>query len=237
MRTIACDKVVGLHLAIAVLAGIVQQQRTGKGVVIEAPMLETMATFLLAEHLAGQTLVPPEGPPGYDRVMSINRKPYKTLDGYLAILPYTTRHWVRFFTACGLDDWAQRPLVVNAAMRSEHIDELYAKVAEVAVTRSTADWRKILGEQDIPSSPVNSLQDLLKDEHLKAAGLVHELSDARIGNIVELRSPFEVDGQLAHEAQPNLPAPGLGEHTQQLLQEYGYSDDEIARLLDVGVIA
>ena len=236
VRTIACDKIVGLHLAMAVMAGVIGKQRTGEGVVIEAPMLETMSTFLLAEHLAGQTMVPPEGGPGYDRVMSVNRKPYKTRDGYLAILPYSTRHWVRFFTACGLPDWAEKPIVTDGVLRSEHIDELYGKVAELALTRTTAEWQKILGEQDIPCSTVNSLEDLLKDEHLQAAGVFHEVTDERIGNILELRSPFEVNGRLAHEAAPNRMAPGLGEHTRQLLEEAGYSGEEIHALFEDGVV-
>lgn len=236
VRTIACDKIVGLHLAVAVMAGVIKKLRTGEGVVIEAPMLETMATFLLAEHLAGQTLVPPEGGPGYDRVMSVNRKPYRTRDGFLAILPYSTRHWVRFFNACGLEDWAQKPIVLDGLLRSEHIDELYAKVAEVALTRTTAEWQRLLAEQDIPCSRVNHLADLLTDEHLKAAAVFHEVADERTGNIIELRSPFEVDGRLAHEVAPNRVAPGLAEHTAEVLLELGYSPDQIEGFMRDGVV-
>jgi crotonobetainyl-CoA:carnitine CoA-transferase CaiB-like acyl-CoA transferase len=93
VRSIVCDKVVGLHLAIAVLTGIVHRLKTGAGVCIEAPMLESMTAFLMSEHLAGHSLVPPEGELGYSRMMSKHRQPYRTRDGYLAILPYSTRHW------------------------------------------------------------------------------------------------------------------------------------------------
>ena len=82
VRTIACDKIVGLHLALAITAGVIKQQREGQGTAIEVPMLESMAAFLMAEHLAGHTLVPAEGDLGYERLFSGNRKPYKTLDGY-----------------------------------------------------------------------------------------------------------------------------------------------------------
>ena len=81
VRTIACDKIVGLHLALAITAGVIKQQREGQGTAIEVPMLESMAAFLMAEHLAGHTLVPAEGDLGYERLVSGNRKPYKTLDG------------------------------------------------------------------------------------------------------------------------------------------------------------
>ena len=79
VRTIACDKIVGLHLALAITAGVIKQQREGQGTAIEVPMLESMAAFLMAEHLAGHTLVPAEGDLGYERLFSGNRKPYKTV--------------------------------------------------------------------------------------------------------------------------------------------------------------
>ena len=237
VRTIACDKIVGLHLAIAVMGGVIGRQRTGKGVVIEVPMLETMTTFLLAEHLAGQTLIPPEGGTGYERVMSRHRRPYKTRDGYLAILPYTTRHWVRFFLVCGLEDWAGMDMVLDPVLRSEHVDELYGKVAELALTRTTDEWEGILVDQDIPCSRVSTLDDLFTDPHVVAAGIFHEASDDRLGRIRELRSPFEVDGCLGYEAAADRAAPGLGEHTAQVLAEAGYAADAIEALKRDGVVA
>jgi crotonobetainyl-CoA:carnitine CoA-transferase CaiB-like acyl-CoA transferase len=230
VRTIACDKIVGLHLALAVAAGVIQKERTGKGVCIEAPMLESMVSFLLSEHLAGHTLIPEEGELGYDRMMSANRKPYRTEDGYLAILPYSTKHWIRFFQICHLDDWATADKVIDPVLRSEHIDELYGKVAELALTRTTEAWLAALAEQDIPCSRVNSMADLFDDEHLEAARMFTELNDARVGEMRELRSPFQIDGALAHEAQANTVAPGLGEHTEAVLLELGYSKSEIVEL-------
>ena len=236
LRTIAADKVVGLHLALAVASGLIQKERTGKGVCIEAPMLESMVSFLLSEHLAGKTLIPSEGGLGYDRMMTPNRKPHKTKDGYLVILPYSTRHWIRFFQLCELEDWATANKVVDPVLRSEHIDELYGKISELAPSKTTAEWLKVLAEQDIPCADVNSLDDIMTDEHLVAAQMFHQDTDPRIGDYLEIRPPFQVDGMLAHEEIPNTAAPGLGENNDDILNELGYSAEDINALRQDSVV-
>ncbi len=227
IRTIAADKVVGLHLALAVAGGIIQKERTGKGVCIEVPMLESMVSFLLSEHLAGKTLIPPEGELGYDRMMTPNRKPHKTKDGYIVILPYSTRHWTRFFNVCGLNDWASADKVVDPVLRSENIDALYGKISEVALTKTTNEWVKLLSDQDIPCSNVNSLEDVLKDDHLLDSKMFHESFHEHIGGYLEIRSPFQVNGELAHESTKDRLAPRLGEHNHDILVELGYSNSDI----------
>ena len=235
LRTIACDKIVGLHLALSVVSGVVRQQRTGRGACIEVPMLESMASFLLLEHLAGHSLVPAEGELGYDRLMTANRKPHRTKDGYVVILPYSTKHWVRFFEICGLPDWASAEKVVNPVQRSLHIDELYGKISELAPTRTSEEWMTALGEQDIPCSHVSSLEDLMTDPHLLEADLFNRISDPRVGELLEVRSPFQVDGAI--DGAANRVAPGLGEHTDEILRDLGYADAAIDRLRQNKVIA
>ena len=234
VRTIACDKIVGLHLALAVVSGVVQQQRTGRGVCVEVPMLESMASFLLTEHLAGHTLIPAEGTLGYDRLMTANRKPHRTKDSYAVILPYSTKHWIRFFEICDLPDWATAEKVVNPVQRSIHIDELYGKISELAVTRTTKEWLSALSAQDIPCSDVSSLEDLMSDPHLVEAELFNRISDPRIGELLEVRSPFQVDGEI--NGSSNRVAPGLSEHTEEILRDLGYAEAAIAKLRQNSVI-
>lgn len=236
VRTIAGDKTVGLHLAIAVLAGVVKRERSGQGCCIAAPMLESMTSFLLAEHLAGHSLIPAEGSLGYARVISEHRRPYRTKDGYVAILPYSTKHWTRFFNMSSRPELASDPRVTDPALRSEHIDTLYETIAAEALHRSTAEWLQLLQVEDIPCARVNALADLYDDVQLRAVGMFEDVSDPELGDIRQLRSPFQVNGERYNAASDNRRAPRLGEHSDAILKDAGIPDAEIESLLSDGII-
>jgi crotonobetainyl-CoA:carnitine CoA-transferase CaiB-like acyl-CoA transferase len=250
VRSIVCDKVVGLHLAIAVLTGVIHRMKTGEGVCIEAPMLETMTAFLMSEHLAGHSMVPPEGELGYARMLSPHRQPYRTRDGYLAILPYSTRHWVRFFSACDEPALAGDQRVTDPELRSEKIDELYQEIARIAPSRTSSEWLTLLRAEDIPCSPVNQLTDLQEDPQLVASGVFETFDDPELGMLKQLRSPFRLHAADA-ESPSDSPAvsatdptpladrraPGLGAHTREILTRLGYDDEQINALQASGSIA
>ena len=133
--------------------------------------------------VGGETFVPALGPTGYDRLAAPNRKPYATSDGYMAILPYNSAHWAAFFELIGRPELAQSPQVQDPVLRSENVDALYAVIAEVAPTRTTAEWQSCLRAADIPCARVNSVGDLLHDAHLAATGFFQEYDHPTEGRL------------------------------------------------------
>jgi crotonobetainyl-CoA:carnitine CoA-transferase CaiB-like acyl-CoA transferase len=233
LSTIVCDKVGGLYLVQAVLAGLVRRSRTGKGCYIETPMFESMAAFLMVEQMAGRSFRPPLGGTGYDRLLSPHRKPYRTRDGYIALLPYSTEHWQRFLRFVGRDDLVSADSVVNPLERSENIDRLYQVVSESMPARTTQDWLSILDDLDIPCSRVNRLDDLFDDPHLKAVGFFREVDHPSEGALLAPRSPFRT-GDV--ETRPDRPAPDLGAQYAEVLEEFGIAADRICALVAAGVV-
>lgn len=210
LPTIICDKVGGMHLAMAVLGGLVQQQKTGKGCHIDAPMFDGMIYFLMAEQLAGETFDPAVGSLGYERLTSPYRKPFATKDGFIGVLPYTKQHWVHFLNFIGREDLATASWVLSAPDRSERIGELYALIEKVVPARTSGEWLQILDELDIPCAPVKSLTELLNDEYLKEIDLFQEVDHPTEGAIRSTRSPFTISGSTQSQ---DLPAPGLSAET------------------------
>ncbi len=226
--TLIGDKTVGLTMVYAVMAALLQRERTGRGQAVEVPMLETMTAFVMAEHMGGLTFEPPLGPPGYARMLAPDRRPHRTADGHICILPYTDRHWRDFFRIAGRPELAADARLADAQTRARHVAELYALVAECVCDAPTAHWLAELKAADIPCGPVNPLAELPDDAHLAAVGFFPLTEHPSEGSIRVVRPPVrfgEADCALRR------PAPRLGEHSREILREAGFEEPEIDDLL------
>jgi crotonobetainyl-CoA:carnitine CoA-transferase CaiB-like acyl-CoA transferase len=224
------DKITGLHLASAIAMALFHRERSGEGAEIEVPMLEVMTSFLMVEHLSAATFIGDGGAVGYRRLLG-NRGPYRTADGYLAVLPYTRRQWLRFFTAAGRPDLAADPRVTDDVKRSHSLDELYDTVAELLPARKTAEWLALFAELDIPAAPIRNFDSVLEEPHLAATGFFKEMTHPSEGEVRVPGIPIRVDGA---EGEITRLAPRLGEHTRDVLGEAGLSPAEIDALCRSG---
>lgn len=234
VATIVADKAVGLALVNSVLAALVYRMRTGKGQAIEVPMFETMVAFVLPEHLGGQAFEPSRGDTGYSRILNPERRPYRTKDGALCVLPYTTAQWMRFFVLIGREDLAQDPSLQDPLARTSRVPELYAIIDKVMPSKTTQEWVDALIENDIMFGSVNSIDDLIADQHLRALDMFPVVQHPTEGAIRLIGFPISFSESPC--ALYRLP-PKLGEHSREILAEIGYPEDELDRLESTNTIA
>jgi crotonobetainyl-CoA:carnitine CoA-transferase CaiB-like acyl-CoA transferase len=230
--TILCDKTTAMAVVSAVTAALFHRERTGEGQEIEVPMFETMVSYVVAEHLFGSVFDPPEGVAGYTRVLSPHRRPYRTRDGCLAVLPYLDEHWRAFCEAAGRRDLLADPRFSSLPARAEHIDEVYAETARIVGTRTTAEWLESLKDTSVPVTTVSSLDDLLADEHLRATGFWQSVAHPTEGQLMMpgVSTTFsETPGSIRR------PPPRLGEHSAEILGELGFDGEAVAALVRSGV--
>lgn len=230
--TIMADKTSSLALLSAILAAIIHRGRGGGGQAIEVPMFETMVDFVMVEHLSGAAFDPPVGGMGYQRLLNTMRKPYATTDGYLAVLPYTDANWRDFFRIADRGDLAADPRFKDHATRIAHSEEVYGILADIVATRTTAEWERGLAKAGIPVQAVLSKEDLLNNEQLLATGFWRFADHPTEGRIRMTDPPARFSASPS--AIRRLP-PRLGEHSEEILAEAGYSKDQIAALLAAGI--
>lgn len=213
VNTIVADKTAGLAATYAIAMALFERERSGRGQAVEVPMFETMVAFNLVEHLAGATFSPAGSPMGYERVLSPHRKPYPTRNGYIGLLPYTSRHWSTFFRLAGVPELADDPRFIDAESRARNIDALYGLLAELVSGRTTEEWIACLSDADLPFTPIRSLEDLLEDPHLRATGFLPTVSHPSEGELRTIGIPVRFSRTPGAIGRP---APRLGEHDQEI---------------------
>jgi crotonobetainyl-CoA:carnitine CoA-transferase CaiB-like acyl-CoA transferase len=224
------DRVVGVNAVHLILAALLCRERTGRGQEVELPMFETLAQFVLDDHMGGRSFEPPRGPPGYSRLL--HRRPFETKDGYVCALVYNDKQWETFFRAIGRPgDVAGNPHLATYSERARNYEEAYGTLAKIFKTRTTREWLDLLEANDIPCVRLNQLDDLIDDPHLKTVGFFQEIDDPSQGRLRLTGIPSRWNGSaLGVDRAP----PRLGEHSVEVLGEAGFTPGEIEKLIAEG---
>lgn len=229
------DRIVGLYAVGAMLAAVMHSHRTGQGQRLDVPMFETMAGFVLGDHMGGRVFEPDEGGVGYQRLLSKDRRPYPTKDGFICAVIYNDRQWRRFFEALGLSDLMRTdPRFASITTRTQHIDEIYAMVADMMLQRTSAECIALLEGADIPVAPLKTVDELIDDPHLASKSFFVDVKHPSEGH---LKFPGIAAQFSATEVQIGRPAPRLGEQSRDILKSAGYSDQAVTQLLEAGITA
>jgi len=222
---LVADKVAGLTIVYAVLAALFHRERSGEGQHIEVPMTQAMTAFMLVEHGAGGVSQPPTGPAGYQRILTPERRPQRTADGWINVLPYSRQQYDTLFAAGGREDLLGDARYADGRARIANSDFLYQQVRAILVQRTTGEWLAFCRDNEIPATPVVTLEELLAEQPV----MTHPLA----GNYRHIRPAARL---AATPMRASRPAPLPGQHNHEVLKEVGYSDDDIDDLLTRGVL-
>ena len=213
--TIMADKVAGLTAVYATMMALFHRQRTGEGQEVEVAMFETMASFMLVEHANGAIFEPPLGPAHYHRAVAPNRRPYQTKDGYISALIYNDKHWSAFVDVVK-PAWAGEEFA-TLEQRAQQINKVYGLLGETFLERTTQEWLTLFRELHIPAAPLRTPDELFENPHLDAVGFFETIETAE--------GPVRFPGVPTWFSQTpghvRGPAPHLGEHTREVLAEFG----------------
>lgn len=216
LPSLIADKVAGLHAAYGAMAALYNRERGGEGQYVEVPMFEVFSSFMLLEHLGGQTFDPPVGPVGYPRQIDPLRQPFPTADGHISIVIYTHDAWDRVFTLLEDPDFIAQERFNVPGGRGAHQDELYSHLAALTPRLTTDELQRRCVAAQIPAQPVRDLGEVIDDPHLGAVGFFRRREHPSEGAYVEQAQPVKFG---SGEAAPARMPPNLGEHGAEIRAE------------------
>ena len=230
MRLVIPDKVTALTAAQAMTAALLARERTGTGQHVRLAMLDAVVSFLWPEGMASHTFVR-DG-------KAVSRPPdtrdliFETADGYITAGAMSDKEWAGMVRALDKPEWLEDERFRTPAGRMKHADARLEMTAEVMKTRTSAEWLARLDAEQVPCAPALSRHDMLTNEQIVANRLIVESEHPHVGRTRMTRPAARF---AETPAELRLPAPMLGEHTEQVLTEIGLSSGQIADLRAGGV--
>jgi crotonobetainyl-CoA:carnitine CoA-transferase CaiB-like acyl-CoA transferase len=222
------DLCAGIFCAYGIAVALLEREKSGKGQWVKSSLLQ--AQLFMLDFQASRWLMRGEvaKQAGNNHPTSIPTGVYKTRDGYLNLAVSGTKIWTRLCEAIGAQPLATHPDYSNSKLRSQNRDKLHDELEEHFRKRDTAEWIEILNQAGVPSGPIYSIDQAFADPQVKTLGMVQ-----KVGDIPYLGQPVMLSRTPSHAyAHP----PRQGEHTDQVLREFGYQDGEIADLRKKGIV-
>jgi crotonobetainyl-CoA:carnitine CoA-transferase CaiB-like acyl-CoA transferase len=229
LRTILPDKLTAITASQAITAALLARERTGEGQHVRLSMLEAVLAFLWSSDMAGQTFVGDE--PARQEAASSTDLIYETADGYITAAVQTNRQWEGLTRALEQPQWLEDERFRTPALRGENVEARLQLTQDVLIGRPSAEWLDRLTREDVPCAPVLTRSEVIRHPHVAAMEIVEEYEHPTAGRLRQARAAARFS-----ETPPAIrrPAPGLGEHSREILAELGYSPGEIAALNPVG---
>ncbi len=225
VRTIIPDKMTAITASQAITAALLARERTGQGQHIRLSMLEAVIAFLWASDMGSQTFVGGEFP--QQEAASFIDLIYATATGHISAAVQTNKEWTSLTRAIDKPDWLEDPRFKTPALRQKNINDRLTMTQEVLLTRSAEEWLDRLTAEGVPCAPVLTRTAMITDPQVQATGIVVETEHPIAGRLRQARpaARFSVTPATIRHGGASL-----GQHTDEILTELGYSPADIAAL-------
>jgi crotonobetainyl-CoA:carnitine CoA-transferase CaiB-like acyl-CoA transferase len=227
------DLAAGLFCAMGILTALLERQTSGKGQHIETSLLQ--AQIFMLDFQAARWLVKGEvaKQAGNNHPTSIPTGVFKTADGHINIAVAGQKIWERFCNALGAPEFMTRPEYATGAIRSTNRDALNAEIAQHTAKRSSAEWVERFNKAGVPSGPIYSIDQMFGDEQVRHLGMAQPVKTKDKTNLTLVGQPVSLSRTPSKlVAKP----PALGQHTNAVLKEFGFTAKQIAALRQADAI-
>ena len=231
IRTILPDKLTAMTAAQAISAALLSRSQTGLGQHVRLSMLDTLIAFMWSSDMNQHTFV--NGPGGAESKASKIDLIYETADGFMTVAVNTNREWAALTRALERPEWLHDQRFETPELRARNIDVRLDLIQGILSTAPTAYWVGRLDEERVPCSPVLTRKDMLDNEQVKANDIIVQYNHPKVGKIRQARGAAKFS--MSDTSNP-MGAPGLGEHSREILLEAGVSEGEIEALVAERVV-
>ena len=231
IRTILPDKLSAVTAAQAVTSALVARGRSGRGQHVRLSMLDSVLAFLWASDMGAYTFA--DRPVTPERAASFIDLIYQTADGHITVATMSNGEWSAFCQVADREDMIDDPRFNTPAARDENVNERLEFIQSVLIERTSAEWLKLLGDRDVPCAPALRRADLIDHPQVRAAEILIETEHPVAGRLRQTRPAARFEG-----TPPGAPrgAPLLGEHSLEILEEFGLDRAECEELVALGAV-
>ncbi|MDR3666494.1 MAG: CoA transferase [Ignavibacteriaceae bacterium] len=228
-----CDTVGGVNAAFAIMGALYFREKTGKGQFIDIAMLDSIMPYM--GWVAANLLIGGQQPVlmGNDNFTAAPSGTFVTKDGYINIAANKQEQWHDLCDIIGVPELKEDPRFKERDTRKKNRKELTPIIEEKLKTKDTSCWTKALNEKGIPSGEILSLESALSQEQVKHRGTLKKINTPGIGDISLFNLTAKFDKTTA---EVETPPPTLGQNTEDLLKQFGYSDEDIKTYKEKGII-
>ncbi len=224
----------GMYSAFGVLSAYVHRLRTGVGQHVDTSLLEAGIAYTVWESAIYFATGKAPGPTGSAHPLSAPYQAFKTADGYLTLGAPNQSNWERMCAAVDRTDLLEDRRFGSNADRNQNLRTLVATLEVTFAEKDTAYWLQVLDAAGVPCGPIRDMAEVYADPQVLAREMAVEIGHPSAGRIRNIGIPVKLS---ATPGAIRRPPPRLGEHTDEVLLEHGYSNEEIARMRERGAVS